>query len=282
MSTEQPIAERAKALGWTPTEEFKGDPEKWIDAPEFVARGEEIMPILRSNNRRLERELSETQKKLAEQATALEASQAAIKELKEFNTAVSKERMEQVRKELLAELRQAKVDGDVDRELELTDQLATHKAATAAAPKVEEPKSKPTGPDPELVRRSKEEFDAWKARNSWYDTDDVKTAVAVHIAQKLRASGSELVGTAFYDEVAKQVEAKLGGPPPADKVEGGGRSSGGGGSASRGKTFGDLPADARATAERMLSKGTITVGKGKFFETAEAFRQHYATKFFEE
>lgn len=31
-------AEKAKALGWRPQEEYEGDPEEWVDAKEFVKR----------------------------------------------------------------------------------------------------------------------------------------------------------------------------------------------------------------------------------------------------
>jgi len=35
-----PIQEKAMAEGWRPKEEYQGDPEKWVDAAEFLRRGE--------------------------------------------------------------------------------------------------------------------------------------------------------------------------------------------------------------------------------------------------
>ena len=53
------IEQKAKAMGWSPQEEFRGDPDKWIDAAKFVARGENIMPILKEN---LDRALEKLEK----------------------------------------------------------------------------------------------------------------------------------------------------------------------------------------------------------------------------
>ena len=49
--------QEARNLGWVPQEEFRGDPGKWVDAETFVERGHTIMPILKSNNKKLEEQL---------------------------------------------------------------------------------------------------------------------------------------------------------------------------------------------------------------------------------
>lgn len=46
------IESYARRLGWKPKEEFRGDPDKWRDAPEFVRYGESELPVLRENLRR--------------------------------------------------------------------------------------------------------------------------------------------------------------------------------------------------------------------------------------
>jgi len=49
----------AKEMGWVPQDQFKGDPEKWRPADEFVRRGEDILPIVRKQNEKLHGELKE-------------------------------------------------------------------------------------------------------------------------------------------------------------------------------------------------------------------------------
>ena len=48
------LEDRAAQMGWVPVDKFRGDPAHWVDAETFVKKGEEVMPILRANNRRLE------------------------------------------------------------------------------------------------------------------------------------------------------------------------------------------------------------------------------------
>lgn len=59
--TADPFAEKAKAAGWKPLEEFDGDPEAWVDAKEFVKRA----PLYEKNHK-LKRELAELKNALHE------------------------------------------------------------------------------------------------------------------------------------------------------------------------------------------------------------------------
>ena len=90
MSTDEgevvPIEQRAKDMGWAPREEWRGDPERWIDAEQFVHRGEEILPILRSTNRKLQDEVTALKNEVSATKTALQNSATAIEELKKFNS----------------------------------------------------------------------------------------------------------------------------------------------------------------------------------------------------
>jgi hypothetical protein len=286
MSTEIDVESRAKELGWSSKEQFRGDLKNWVDAETYLRRGEEVMPILRQNNKKLDAELTATKIEVGSLKAALEASQASIKELKDFNTAVTKEKAAQIKADLMAELVEAKKSGDFETEIRVKDQLDEHNEAirkSEAAPAKVEAKVTPASESAAVVE-AKQVFSTWAAENSWYNDDPIKTGLANGIAQKLRKDGSPLIGRAFYDEVSKQVEA-FGGKaaPRTDKVEGGGRGngSGGGGSNAQGKSFADLPQAAKDAAEKFARKGDISIGKGKTFETLDAWRAHYATKYFE-
>ena len=60
------VENRAKIQGWVPKEEFRGDSERWIPADEFVKRADHMMPILKSVNRKLETQVTDLNRKLAE------------------------------------------------------------------------------------------------------------------------------------------------------------------------------------------------------------------------
>ena len=47
------VEKSARTLGWVPLEEFRGDPDRWIEADQFVERGTSQLPILRENIDRL-------------------------------------------------------------------------------------------------------------------------------------------------------------------------------------------------------------------------------------
>ena len=69
----------ARAQGWVPQEDFEGDKSKWVDAAEFVRRGELFRKIDTQN-----KELKETKKTLA----ALKEHYTKVEEAA-FNRALS-------------------------------------------------------------------------------------------------------------------------------------------------------------------------------------------------
>jgi hypothetical protein len=285
MNAQVDIETQARAKGWRSKEEFRGKPEDFVDAVTYVAREKEIMPILRKTNAQLEAKLSAAEHKLAEQAALIADSQTAIQELKNFNTKMGLDKVKGQKAEIIANLVEAKKAGDTDREVALADQLSETNAAIREAEKAPVVKAAPTttttAAPTQAAAAAKAEFDAWVAENSWYNDDPVKHGLADGIAVKLKKSNSPLTGRAFYDEVASQVEKFSGGPPArqaADRVESGSRPTGGSGSAN-GKSYADLPPEAKAACEK-FAKNDISIGKGKTFETIEAWRSYYAQTFF--
>src|SRR3990167_3011505 len=81
------LVTEATGMGWSPKESWRGDPEKWIDAETFVARGREVLPILRANNKQLQAKVDTLSGQLGRVTEQLTASQDAIEALKEFNSA---------------------------------------------------------------------------------------------------------------------------------------------------------------------------------------------------
>ena len=45
------VEARARDMGWSPRDSWRGKAEDWIDAETFVKRGTEILPILRAKSR---------------------------------------------------------------------------------------------------------------------------------------------------------------------------------------------------------------------------------------
>jgi len=273
------IEDQAKQLGWVPQEQFRGPAEAWVDAETFVRKGEEILPLVRANNKKLHTELAQTQQQVRELKQLVEAGTDSLKAFEEFHRDSLTRALEQQRIELTKDLKAAREDGDVERELQVQDQLEENRTARKEAttkpvvPAVTKTQVEPsTDVDPEFLD--------WHKDNSWFGTDKKKTAFANGLAQSLRADpdNKDLTGRAFFDEVTKQVEKAF--PSESDdrqfdKVGGAADTSPRGG---RGrKTFDALPADARAACDRF---GERLVGEGRAYKTLADWRNQYAKDYF--
>jgi len=274
--TEPTIEQRAHDMGWQPKEQFKGDPERWTDAETFVKRGEEFLPFLKATNRKLESEIGALKASDAENKRLLKESREQIEGLLEINSAASRKEAKQTKVELLTALETARKDGNVEAAVTLQTQIDDHEAAIKKAEEKKPVVTKTNGKAEDASQSP--EWQAWISENSWYGQDKRRTRLAVTIGGELRAEGSKLNGKEFYDEVARLVEETLGGNSSrqsASKVEGGRQSGGGGEGGGEGKTYADLPADVKATCER-LSKRAKVGEAGSVFKDMAAYRAHYA------
>lgn len=223
--------DRALAMGWTPKAQFKGDPEKWVDAETFVKRGEEFLPFLKANNKRLEKELENVRKDL--------------KTFGEFHKKTAEREYTRALADLKAELAEASAAGDADAVDDISDRLADLKADIKADAPAK------TGHSEDVVK-------AWVAKNDWYAKDPALRGAAKEISVELEAAG--LTDTAEQlAEVAKRIRAefpeKFSNPRRRDPgaVEGGGS-----GVRKSGKSRADLPPEARQFMDRMVKSGTMT------------------------
>jgi len=180
MSEETEVVDRnyekeALAEGWAPQEQWKGDPDKWKSAEQFVKDGENISGILKAKVDRLDSRVNEL---LASNKNLNEMTQRQIKREKEENARLVKE-LEQVRK-------QAINDGDGDAFQRAEEQLQSLK----------EPPQQEQTLDPLA--------ETWLSDNQWYTKNETLGAFADGLADRLRARG--YTGQAYYDELTRQVK----------------------------------------------------------------------------
>lgn len=220
------IEEKAIKMGWTPKDQFKGDPEKWRSADEFVERGENMLPIVKAQVKRQEREIAELKE--------------TMRQFGEYHTKTEQRAYERALNDLREQRAQAIKDGDgvefdrVDTEIEkLRKQLEQEKPAQV----------QDASKDPVYVE--------WRSRNPWIDDPELES-YAVSIGESLREAGVMEKGTEFLEMVGKKM--KLAFPERfknprrenAPSVEGGVPTKRTGG-----KSYADLPADAKSACERM-------------------------------
>lgn len=271
--------QKARSMGWVPKDDFRGDEAKWVDADTFVKRGEEMLPLLKHHNKALLGKVGSLEGEVGRLSGLLTASQEAIEELKILSTETTKLNAERIRRELVDRIKQAREDNDVDTEVQLTTELGhVSTAITASA------EAKPKGaesPPPERPDFTKTEWwKGWVNDNSWFGADKRRTAVAVAIASEMRQDPQyqELRGRDFLDAVKGELDKTLGGSSGGrrqSKVDGGTGSF----RSSNGKSYGDLPVDAKEACDK---QGRRLVGEGRAFKTQEDWRKHYTQMYFAE
>lgn len=291
------VEQRAREMGWSPKEQWRGNPNSWIDAKTFVERGEHVMPILQANSRKDRAELAALRRQLQEQGVQLQTANESIQVLTNISTEQGRAAAKEKRRELLRQQAQARTDGNTDLEIDLGEQIADVTAeitAQAEAPAPKKGAKKPSGQQPssnEPDPVAHPDYQAFVSENSWFGVDHIKTAVATAVGQQLRSdpANNHLQGKAFFDRVVAETNKALGGQQPqqraSSKVEGAGNGAGnngsggggGGNGTSNGKSYADLPADAKAACDKDARR---LVGEGKAFKTEADWRKYYVNIYF--
>ena len=268
MSTNE-VEAQARTMGWKPKDQFTGPESNWLPAEEYLERGERIKPILEANNNKLRTKLVEVERKNTELQQQLAAAQEAIEGLKEFRSTLTKERAVEQKKEITTAIVEARREGDVDAEVELTEKLSE---VTAALKEAEKPKPAVSAPQGNLLTPAAKE---WMEANPWFGKDNRKTAMAHGITADYKASGGVL-GTAEHfayvdEELAKVFDPNAGRRAGGGKVEGS-RSSGDEGGGTNGRTFADLDKESQ---EYCLKYGKKVVGPGRAYKTMDEWKKRY-------
>jgi hypothetical protein len=265
----------AREMGWAPKEEFKGDPERWVDAEAYVERGKTVLPILNASNKKLREELAEVNRKLAEQAEQNKQLAENTRALQESAADMARLQYKRALDSLKAQKKDALAEGDHEAVVEIDEAVAELKAKG-------EPKA-PAAPAPKPttaaapVDINAQYFKDFKAANPWLDSDVPKTQWAVGATMSLAQQG--LRGEALLAKIQEQYE-EIWGKKPArgDKMEG---SRGGAGTpsgrAGNGNSWADLPADAK---EACLKRASMLVGEGKIHKNLDAWKKSFTEQYF--
>lgn len=275
------VEQQARDMGWRPQEEWKGNPDKWVDAQEFVDRGEQILPILRANNRRLNDDLLTMRQNNDRLSQELAATRSIVQNLEKHFTESTERQLAEQRKALKAELRDAVEDRDVDRELEVREQLDQLTEAEREAKKKQQenkeklekapPKGGKTDPDIDP------DFEAWRKENTWFGEDRKRTKAVIRAAEDLREDGDTSTGIEFYNKALEMAEGtkRSDERTPVDKV-GTGSHRGGGGDAGP-KGWASLPAEAKAAC---MEDAESFVGEGKLCKTLDEWKKYYVNSYY--
>jgi len=161
--------------GWVPKEEYKGVEHKWVDAGEFLRRGELF-------------------KKIEDQSKQLKDVRSALNEMKKLHGQVREVEYKRALDALREQKRTALQEGDADAVIAAEERIDLVKEQV-----------KQLQSEPQAVQETSEhpEFTQWTDRNSWYKNSGPMKAFADALGQDLARAGNS------PSEVLKKVEAEV-------------------------------------------------------------------------
>jgi hypothetical protein len=152
------IVEKAKQKGWAPIDSWRGNPEDWVDAREFLGR------------EKLYSTIHELRKDIA---NIKNATQKDFQVIAEHFSKMREVEYKRALDDLRAQRREAIQDGDLDKADALESQMDEIKEARVQA-KATAPQATASVADPV--------FEAWKQENDWFDKDANLRNEAIGIA----------------------------------------------------------------------------------------------------
>lgn len=255
-SADQETESRARRLGWVDKEEFKGDPTKWRPADEFVQRGEKILPIVLANNERLQETVGRLERKFEESIAENKELKSVLGEMRDFARNASEREYKRAKTELESQMANAVSSADgptYDRAKIQLDALEREKPKIDPAPKSDpsgkEYQGTPKGPLDPIIQD-------WIKKEEWFTKSPVLSAYAVEIYGDLEKTRPGMTKSEMLAETKRMTvdrfPEKFGANPLRNGAASVSEPRGGGSQRKKGKTYDDLPADAKAACDRYV------------------------------
>jgi len=213
----------ATLQGWTDQDNFKGDPERWKTAKQFIEDGNKHATILKERNQKLADQVSDLQSTM----TQLVDDQSKQKD-KAVKKAIS---------ELKVQKAEAINESDGEKVNQIDEEIDRLKEET-------KPQVQPNA-----------EFDTWLAKNTWYNTDQELRGEANMYAKAYIDAGSFKTMPEVYKAVERKIKREFperfenpNKKEPSTVTEGTHTKT----SSKAGKSYSDLPQDAKAACDRFV------------------------------
>lgn len=224
-------------------EEMGKDPDEWRSPEEFKERGEKINSVLKKQRDELKGEIDsfrqdfEQYRQHQQQVTAQKEKEAYERASREYN-------------EQLQKIRQAKAKAI--EEMDSENFLKAEDMEKTLKPPQEPRHDQPPQAHPDIA-----EF-ITRPENSWYNEDKDLREYADYLATTFvePVRGGQMTVKQALQKVSERVQQQFPhkfGKKTAPTVEGGS-----GMARSKGKTFRDLPSDAKEACKRFVKRGVIT------------------------
>lgn len=260
------IEQKALDMGWSPLEKWKGDPERWIEAEEFVRRGEEFVPFLK-------KDLAATRDEVKQLKEMLQKQDDQLKRMSKTQEKALLKAREQERERMMLEFERSKRMAAEAGDLETFDKLTEEQQK---AQKLYQDHEK----QPEIEKQPgiSPDFPEWHRNNPWYGTDQRLTAYANHVipmvSQYFSDKGEKPSDREWYAEITKRTKEAF--PesfanPNRERAADVGSTGLGSNESKKDKkpSYKDLPQEAKDACDKFVSQGLMT-------------KEQYVHEYFEE
>ncbi len=239
------IEQQAMDQGWTPKDQWDGDPGKWRDAATYIDRGELLG-------------------KLKVQSSELKEVKNMLNYMSEHNKKVYESGYQKAIVDLKAARIAAMKDENFEAVAAIEDQIDQHKEALQEVRRQPALEQKPKGVDRALEAQ-------WKKANPWYDNDTSMKAWANGMAVEYARVNGEVTESEIYEFLSNKVRKEF--PhkfkrAAAPSPEGEGRQASGaksGTSKDASTSFkallAEMPEEHARAARQMVKNGLVTEEK---------------------
>lgn len=214
-TSDDPIANLASELGWTPKDQWRGDPDKWRPADEFIRTGRDIQQTT---------------------ARELKAMREQVERFGRVAADITQDRVRQTEQHWEQKLAEAVDAGDHEAVDKARNQLK----------RVEQSAAQP-GPVPEVQE--------WVSRNTWFNSDALAASRAREVTDRLAREGHPVdVQLAEAEKAIRRERPDLfptrAKDPPSTQT-GQSRMAA---PSNRAKGFTDMPAESQQMAKDMVRR----------------------------
>lgn len=240
------IIKEAMDTGWIPEDQFKGDKSKWRPADQWVERGRSLIPLIKTQVKDYKSEIDSLK-------ATVESQKKTTERLLKMSEKTQEMAYEKAKRELAAKQMEAVKEGDTEKWALLKEE--EDKLKPPEKMEIEQQPQPQNSPD----------FDAWYPNNKWYraigsnegDTD--LTIYADAYSASLLKTNPNMTHAELLSKTSEKVKQvfphKFENParnlPSA--VDGGSQRETG--LKTGGKTFNDLPADAKTMCNQDIKNG---------------------------
>ncbi len=241
---------RAREAGWRPKEEFRGDPDEWVPAEEWL----DYTPgKLRKQNRTLEREIGAMRRSLDVVARRQEE--------------MRKRAYDDAYKDIQTRQREAAQDGDMDR----YEKLEQEREKLEKPNKDQTPPQGADGIDPAIK--------TWADQNPWIVNDPVHFAEAQFLARQYERAHPTEDLSARLNRISVEMGRRHSGtdtpaPKPKRPAMAETTTRGPGRSANKKVTFADLTQEEKAAVYELERRQQIGAHDDALFKSRDDYAQH--------